>query len=83
MGAGPDGGRQLSPGSKMKCCGSPTRDPDPAGSPCPRRPRPALAGPRAGSAPQPGAAQAATAVRSPRLLGPRPQLCSAAAVAWG
>ena len=22
MGAGPDGGRQLSPGSKMKCCGS-------------------------------------------------------------
>ena len=25
----------------MKCCGSPTRDPDPAGSPCPR---PALVG---------------------------------------
>ena len=36
----------------MKCCGSPTRDPDPAGSPCPRCPRPALAGPRAGSAPR-------------------------------
>ena len=58
----------------MNCCGSPTSDPDPAGSPCPRCPGPALAGPRAGSAPQPGAAQAATAVRSPRLLGPRPQL---------
>jgi hypothetical protein len=65
----------------MKCCGSHTRDPDPAGSPCPRCPRPALAGPRAGSTPQSGPAQAAAAVRSPRLLGSRPQLCSAAAVA--
>ena len=47
----------------MKCCSSTTRDPDPAGSPCPRCSRPALAGPRAGSAPKPGIAQAATADR--------------------
>ena len=42
---------------------------------------PAFAGWARADPPQPGAVQAATAVRSPRLLGPGPQLCSAAAAA--
>ena len=37
----------------MKCCGSPTRDPDTAGCARPRCPQPALLRPRARPAPQP------------------------------
>ena len=64
----------------MKCCGSTTRDPDPAGSPCPGAPGLRWFG--LGPDLRPSRhCQAATAVRPPRLLGPRPRLQPAEAFA--
>ena len=81
VGAGPNGGHQLSPGSKMKCYSSPTRDPDPISSPCPRSSRSALAGPRAKSFTQQSPAEATATIRSPCFLGTRPQPYTAKALA--